>query len=787
MNSIDLKPGSHATHMLTVRRMIKSVALLAAATAGVWMMSAQVSHAAVEPVAQKVSRSVPAVSPVLGTFTIPAEIYGVDKIVVIGRPTSKNQISPFTYTSSNQAVAVIDGTKLIIKGVGTTTIRATQQGATGGKGVVYDTAFKEAVFTVTKRTPPLTGFPSVQKTYGDADFELATPGTNVNALGAFSYSSSNTAVATISGSTVRIVGAGKSTITVTQAETANYAKATTTAVLTVAKASPIVGTFAQMDVDFGIDDFEMTPPEVTINGAPIAGATFTYSFFESSVANAIGSKVRLTGAGFTSVKATLVATATYGSVEAYTTLNVKKVAPVITDVSAISKTYGDADFFLSPKSKSTGAFTFESSNSNIVSVANATLRILNAGSVVITVTQAGDNNFLDKSVDVALTVKPKKGTLNGFAIPNFTIPSSTYVSGREKMIILETPPAIGTVAMWAEAPTREAGATGAISYTSSDNSVVAVQGGTISYMGAGTATVTAKQAAAGNFAESSVSVTVKVTGTPNPLTNFVIGAGKRETFVVGKTLPLSVTSSTGSKGDFFYEVDPASASLAEINGSNLVIKGAGTVTVFAKQKGYRNIGEGTNADGTGYVSGKIIIDKATPSLGEFSVPSFTIPDATYGANSQYSNALLTAPTTDAGADGAFTYSTKNNLVVRISADGKSVEYLGAGDAQVTATQAETANYKSASVTGKFSITGLTPTITFGPSTTFVHPVIAGCSTTGPWTGTCLTPAVIAVAQSASKGLISFATSNANVATATGTGSASITYMAFMLAAKHRSK
>ena len=80
-------------------------------------------------------------------------------------------------------------------------------------------------------TPSLTGFNAISKTYGDAAFSLTAP-TTVSS-GAFTYTSSNTAVATISGSTVTVVGAGTSTITATQAANGNYATASTTATLTV--------------------------------------------------------------------------------------------------------------------------------------------------------------------------------------------------------------------------------------------------------------------------------------------------------------------------------------------------------------------------------------------------------------------------------------------------------------------------------------------------------------------------------------------------------------------------
>ena len=83
---------------------------------------------------------------------------------------------------------------------------------------VFDTGI------ITNVNPTISGFASISKTVGDAAFALTAPTTN--STGAFTYSSSNPAVATISGSTVTVVGAGTATITATQAADANYSSGT---------------------------------------------------------------------------------------------------------------------------------------------------------------------------------------------------------------------------------------------------------------------------------------------------------------------------------------------------------------------------------------------------------------------------------------------------------------------------------------------------------------------------------------------------------------------------------
>jgi hypothetical protein len=79
--------------------------------------------------------------------------------------------------------------------------------------------------------PTLGAFPAISKTEGDETFTLTAPSSK--GPGAFSFSSSNAEVATISGNTVTIVGPGISTITAHQAESGSYNASSTSAVLTV--------------------------------------------------------------------------------------------------------------------------------------------------------------------------------------------------------------------------------------------------------------------------------------------------------------------------------------------------------------------------------------------------------------------------------------------------------------------------------------------------------------------------------------------------------------------------
>lgn len=87
-----------------------------------------------------------------------------------------------------------------------------------------------------------------------------------------------------------------------------------------------------------------------------------------------------------------------------------QAALIIGDIG--TKTYGDGTFILSTTGGSgSGAVTYESSDSNIVSISGATVTIHKAGTVTITATKAEDDNFNEKSATVSLTVNKKTLTV----------------------------------------------------------------------------------------------------------------------------------------------------------------------------------------------------------------------------------------------------------------------------------------------------------------------------------------------------------------------------------------
>ncbi|MFC6877551.1 hypothetical protein ACFQFB_10540, partial [Flavobacterium myungsuense] len=124
------------------------------------------------------------------------------------------------------------------KGLNMTNIKSLKfEGLNGpGKTVYVDNVYFYRAATV---EPPTFGaFTVPSKFVTSAAFTLVQPSSN--SAGAFTYTSSNPLVATISGSTVTIVGIGTSIITATQAAAGPYRSAFVTALLSVTYAAPAV-------------------------------------------------------------------------------------------------------------------------------------------------------------------------------------------------------------------------------------------------------------------------------------------------------------------------------------------------------------------------------------------------------------------------------------------------------------------------------------------------------------------------------------------------------------------
>ena len=263
--------------------------------------------------------------------------YGASDVTLAPR---SNNPSPFTFTSSAPNVLAVNATtgRVSVVSAGTATITVRQASSTN-----YEAGSESLTAQIGRATPTLSSFSAISKDYGDTPFALTPP--ESSSSGAYSYASSNTAVATVNASTgvVTIVGIGSSTVTAAQAQTENYLAGTAITTLTVGRGTPVFGDFAIASKLWGSSDFTLAPPTST------SAAAFTYSIVdvdgvnESAIATVTSSgTVTVVGVGTVQVRATQAANTLYvsSSITATFTVTVPKVSSMGLSYSSCGLTEG---------------------------------------------------------------------------------------------------------------------------------------------------------------------------------------------------------------------------------------------------------------------------------------------------------------------------------------------------------------------------------------------------------------------------------------------------------------
>ncbi len=135
--------------------------------------------------------------------------------------------SPVVFATSTPAICSVSGGTVTTLAAGSCTLTANQ----AGNGNYTAAPQVTLVVAIATAVPNLTWINNQQRTMGQPAFDLPNPGSNSS--GAFTFASSNAAVATVSGRTVTLVGDGVTTLTATQAAAGSYQGASISITLTV--------------------------------------------------------------------------------------------------------------------------------------------------------------------------------------------------------------------------------------------------------------------------------------------------------------------------------------------------------------------------------------------------------------------------------------------------------------------------------------------------------------------------------------------------------------------------
>jgi len=582
---------------------------------------------------------------VLSNFSISTKTFG--QTFTITQPTT-NSNGTFTYSSNNTSVATISGTTVTIVGVGTGSITASQAETTN-----YTSATITSTFTAGKATPTITAFNNIDKTFGQASFNLSP---SSNSSGAFSYTSSNTAVATVSGSTITIVGGGTSTITATQASTTNYLQGTATSTLTVNRLVPTITNFNDIIKTFGNASFNLVDPSSNSVGL------FSYTSSNTLVATISGKTVTIVGGGTCTITVEQAATTNYESGTATCNLTINQAFSTIGTFYSnnINKTFGDPSFNLvDPSSNSIGAFSYTSSNTSVATVSGKTVTIVGAGSTTITAIQEATTNYLSGSKTTTLTITQSAPTITNFnnIIKTIGDPSFNLVDPSSNSI-------------------------GLFTYSSSNTSIATVSGNIVTIIASGTCTLTATQQESGNYLSGTITCTLTVKKVETLITDFDDNIIKS----YGEVISLNLVSNS----DGILTYSSSNTSVATISGNIVTVVGVGFSTITIMQ-------EETDNYLPKIVTFLLTTIKAEPLISGFDDIVKTFGDPSFN---------LIEPTSTSPVP--FTYTCDNPFIATVS--GTNVTIIKTGTCTISATQETNENYLSKTITYTLTINKASPMI-----------------------------------------------------------------------------
>jgi len=208
--------------------------------------------------------------------------------------------SPVVFASASPTVCSVAGGTVTMLAAGACELTANQAGDAN-----YSAAPQVTLsVAIGAATPVVSWIEDVVKTVGQPAFDLPVP--TSDSPGEFTYTSSNLAVATISGRTVTIVGDGVTTLTATQAATANYTQASVTTTLTVTDrpdptqdASVVGGLQAQVDASVRFAQAQQSNIRERLRQQRYNRGNTSNNGMSLNVANGSGSGMSVSGADLT--------------------------------------------------------------------------------------------------------------------------------------------------------------------------------------------------------------------------------------------------------------------------------------------------------------------------------------------------------------------------------------------------------------------------------------------------------------------------------------------------------
>ncbi|QZE15101.1 T9SS type A sorting domain-containing protein [Halosquirtibacter laminarini] len=556
--------------------------------------------------------------------------YG-DKIFRLEATASEN--AAVSFESNNESVASVTRDVVTIKGAGIAVITARCDASSN-----YVASSVSKTLTVEKSNASISFDAIAAVTYGDPAFSLGA--TLSHNQGALVYSSSNPSVATVIDGEVDIVGAGTTTITVSNESSDNYlAAASVSQELVVNKANAVIQFAPLSRKNFGEAPFTLR--------ATSTGGALSYSSLDHSVATVNEDQCTLVGAGSTTITATSAENANYNTASVQRTLEVSKADPQFSFEAIPVKTFGDAAFELQTSTLA-DVVQFVSSNPDVATVSGNEVTIHKVGETTITATSQENENYAEVAVSHLLKVEQFSSEISFDALDAKTFGDDAFEL------------------------TAMSNDSRAITYVSNNPYVATIQNNIVTIIGAGSTFITASCEATQNASSASVTRMLEVKKA-NTVITFDALADK--TF---GDASFALHGSVNGDGEVLYT--SSNPAIASIDHNEVTIHGAGSVTITA------SCDETNNYLAATAVSHELVIGKAlaTTTFEEIANKTYGDDDFSVVANNNGDGTILMASSDPSVA-------TIHNGIITIQ---------GAGTATITASCGATANYLEATIVSR---------------------------------------------------------------------------------------
>ena len=560
-------------------------------------------------------------------------------------------MAKLTWATADENIATVDQNGLVTgvcEGTTSITVTATNPDTPDYFTIFYDeTAVINVVVTAgddqeVKQGTISYAATSIAKTFGDEPF--TNPLTKTG-NGKVTYSSSNTAVATVNSETgeVTIVGNGETTITATVEDTDRYTYETKTASYTLG-----VGT-ATMTVSAegysGIYDGEAHGITVTVISP--ADATVKYGTKEGTYN--LDASPTFTNAGIYTVYYQVSKT-DYTLVTGSANVTIEKKGAAISFTTAsMSKTYGDKAFTNELTNTGDGKVTYESSNTAVATVNSETgeVTVKGNGETTIKATVSDTDNYTYATKEATYTL--------GVGTATMTVTAEGYTDtydGSAHGITVTTP----------------SGAT--IKYGTTEGTYDLDASPT--YSDVGSYTVYYQVTMEGYTAVSGSATVVINKATMTASAEGYVGTYDGSAHSITVTVPSGASVKYGTEAGTYDK-------------TSLTYTDAGTYTVYyeATMDNYTSV--------TG--SATVIISKAD---GTISFKTTSI--AKKNTDAAFTNALTKT------GDGTVTYASSDTKVATVNSSTGEVTITGAGETTITATATDGTNYTYATPTAEYTLT-----------------------------------------------------------------------------------